>query len=470
MTAARAGEVDVGGQARSRPPRWTLVEVLLLAYAVATAFVLRLHDMDRAPVLSDNQDEMAWAWSGLTLITRHVPYGWSYLPSYTDATRIVANGYTYPIVHPWFDHPPLFSLVVGGYAWLLGARELTDVTPGMIRPLAVALASISIALAYLLLRRVLGRWPATIAAILLATAPAAVLLGREVESEALLTPLLLVAMLLVARLLSGEGRRWTVVVLAAVCAAATLTKLPGFAVGVIAAAVLVASGRWRPALVAVAGGVAGFLLYAAYGAVIDWHQFTQVLHDQEIRRHGVMAAYEFIASPSGIGHNTHDGWWILGLLGIGALLAGRAAPQRRLLIWGFLVFSAGILVLADERIIPRYGWYRIPVYPLAYGGAAYLAWLAFDRLSVGAWLAVLLLGGASATTVALAGNAAWMPSALVLVVALPVMVAPLVAAHGWPRVAWMRPAARVVVAAGLGLMLVCNILASINLANVYNLF
>jgi hypothetical protein len=134
-----------------------------------------------------------------------------------------------------------------------------------------------------------------------------------------------------------------------------------------------------------------------------------------------------------------------------------------------VIFSTAILVLADERVIPRDGWYRIPVYPLAYCGAAYLAGLALDRLNVGAWLAVLVLGGASATTTALGGGGTWMPSALLLVAILAVAVAPMVLANGWPQVQWLRQAARGTVATMLGLLLVSNVLASINLASTYRL-
>jgi 4-amino-4-deoxy-L-arabinose transferase-like glycosyltransferase len=461
-----AGAKD-GAETWERPPGWTRLEAAALAAIVAIATALRFHDYTAAPKLSDNQDELGWAWSGLTLITKHVPYSWSYLPSYKGVTNLVANGTTYPIVHPWFDHPPLFSLVVGGYAWLMGARALTDVTPGMIRPVAVVLSTVAITLFYVLGRRLIGQAPSMIAGFLLATAPVAVLLGREVESEALLTPLLLLAMLLVHQVLAGDKRRRTVGALFLVCTAATLTKVPGLAVGVIAATVLLASGRWRPAMLAAAGGISGLGSYAAYGVLIDWHQFTLVLHDQEIRRHGVMAAYEFIAAPSGIGHSIRDGWWVLGWIGIGALVTARGAPPRRLVAWAAVIFSSAILVLADEGTIPRFGWYRIPVYPLVYCGAAYLAWLAFDRLNVGAWLAVLVLGGASATMVALGGGRTWMPSALLLVAVLMVAATPLVLVTGWPRVGWLRPAARVTVAVVLGLLMMINVLVSINLASTY---
>ena len=121
-------------------------------------------------------------------------------------TLLVANGTSYRIVHPYFDHPPLFSVLVGGGAWLLGARDLQDVTAAMIRPVAIALSSFSTCLAYVLGRVLPVARACSAAAILIATAPVAVLFGRAVESENLLAPLLLVSLLLAHRLLTGEGK------------------------------------------------------------------------------------------------------------------------------------------------------------------------------------------------------------------------------------------------------------------------
>jgi 4-amino-4-deoxy-L-arabinose transferase-like glycosyltransferase len=449
-----------------RPPGWKLWEIGALVPTVALGAFLRFHDYTLAPVQADNQDELAWAWAGLTLITRHVPYSWSYLPSYHDIVPLEYAGTTFPIIHPYLDHPPLFNLLVGGWAWLSGARDLTDVTIQMIRPVAIVLGLLSLLLLYVLGRRVIGRETALVATILLATAPVAVMFSRQVESEALLTPLLLVALILCHRVLTGEGRTWTVAGLALVCTAASLTKVPGVAVGIGAAAVLVSAGRWWPGVLAGAGGIAGLLLYAAYGALIDWHQFLLVLQDQEGRRHGVMAAYEYIAAPAGLGRGIRDGWWILGWVGLGAILAARARSQARLLVWPALVFALAIMLLADQRLVVRFGWYRIPVYPVAYCGAGYLAWLALRRADFAAMLAVLLLGGATVAAMGVSASP-WMPPAWALAAAAAIPLVPALLAQAAPDVPRVRALAQGAIGAALVVMVLLNTLEAFQLAQVY---
>ena len=457
------------GDAWHAPPRWRTWEIGLLAAVALVGLLLRTHDYALAPVPSDNRDELGWAWSGLTLLTRHVPYAWSYLKAYPGVSLLAINGATYPIVHPWLDHPPLFSLLMGGWAWVRGARDLADVTPEMIRPVAIALSTLSIALLYALGRRVLSWQAALVGSALLATAPVAVLFGRAVESENLLAPLLLTSLVLTHRLLTGESGRPAMAVLAVVCVAASLTKVPGVAVGIACGAVLLLGGRWWWAALAAGSGVLGLLLYAGYGALLDWHTFMAVLSAQEARRHGVMGAYLFIVAPAGIGTSARDGWWMLGWIGMGAFLVGRSRGVW-LLPWAALVFAAVILLFADERLVPRFGWYRIPIYPLVYAAAAYLGWEAVKEAALGPLLALLVLGGAAAASYGMTkGTEAWMPSPLIVSAVLAVVLLPALVAAVRPESAALRRVAQAVAFGALLLIVALNVLESLRLDQVYNL-
>jgi Dolichyl-phosphate-mannose-protein mannosyltransferase len=458
-----------GGDGWHAPPRWRTWEIAALAALVLLGLFLRSHDYTLAPVPSDNRDELGWAWSGLTLLTRHVPYSWSYLSAYPGVSALTLKGATYPIVHPWLDHPPLFSVLMGAEAWLLGARDLRDVTPEMIRPVVITLSSLSIALLYALGRRVLPWQAALVAAALLATAPIAVLFGRAVESENLLAPLLLIALLLTHRLLTGESRRAAMAGLALLCVAASLTKVPGVTVGIACGVMLLVGGRWRLAVLAVGAGLLGLLLYAGYGALLDWNTFTAVLSAQEARRHGVMGAYEFIVSPAGVGTSARDGWWMLGWIGMGALLVARGRAAR-LLPWAALVFVAAILLFADERLVVRFGWYRIAVYPLVYAAAAYVGWEAVKEAALIPLVALLVLGGAAAASFGLTmGTEAWMPSPLIVSAVLAVVLLPALVAAVRKESTGARRVAQAVGATALLVMLGLNVLESLRLDQIYKL-
>ena len=440
---------------------------------VVVAFVLRLHEMTAVPPLSANHDPIAFAWSGLTLITRHYPSSWSWLPAYEAFTWLPANGTTYRIVAPWLDHPPLFSLVLGAWVWLQGARELVDVTHRMVVGAAVGLSLVSLMLAYRLGSRVLGNGPAALAALLLATSPYAVLLSRQAVTEALLAPILLTGLILLHRIWSGEAGRFDEAALLACSLSAPLVKVPGVLVVACFAAILLFMGRGRLALAVAAAGLGGIALYAAYGALLDWDIFVAVIRSHEDRRGGVMGAYEFIAGEAGVGRAARDGWWLLGWIAIGLLiLRSGALHLRRALLVALppAIYAAGLVILAVEGNVQSYGWYKIAVYPLVYLTAGLFVWQAVAHRSIPALLLVAGLGGATATT-ALFGQEgqAWMPPAYVLGAILAALLIP-PALAAWRRDSALLQAVERTAAAGVvALILLANAAESWGLARAYRL-
>ncbi|HEV1997939.1 MAG TPA: glycosyltransferase family 39 protein, partial [Candidatus Dormibacteraeota bacterium] len=317
-------------------PRWARWEAPGLGAAMAVGLVLRLNQYSLAPLPSDNQDELDWTWAGLGIITKGVPYGWSNLHVYTDRISVAANGTTFAVAHPFLDHPPLFSLMVGFAAWLQGARELSDATVAMVRPVPIALAILTLFLLYLLGRRIVGAPAAMAGTFLLATAPAAVLVQRQVEAESLLAPLLLLALISLQRRLLGDVRARWVATLLSCCVLAPLAKVSGVAVAGGAAAVLLGAGHWRMALATVVAGMVGLGGFFVYGLTYNADLFFRVVSEWEPRRYGVMGVYQFIAAPSGPSgavRHLRDGWWLLGWLAAGVLAARLRDRRQQLLLW-----------------------------------------------------------------------------------------------------------------------------------------
>ena len=139
----------------------------MIAATAVLALVLRLHDMALAPLLTDNVDELQFTWAGMNLIEHGDAYTWSYYPAYANVGSFTAFETTFPMVHHWLDHPPLFSLVMGGWVYLLGDRAMTDVTADQIRFVPVVFSTIAVVLVYWLAREILGRLPALAGALLL---------------------------------------------------------------------------------------------------------------------------------------------------------------------------------------------------------------------------------------------------------------------------------------------------------------
>ena len=446
-------------------PRW---DTLALVGVLGLGLALRLIRYADAPGFTDNADELQFTWAGLGLIKSGDPYTWTYFPGYASYTQYHAFGTTYPLVHHWLDHPPLFSYLMGGWVWLLGDRTLDSVTAAQVRIVPIFLSTLTIVLVFLLARRLLGWAPALLAAALLATSPGAILLGREVEPEALQAVLLLAGLLLTLRLLEGDGGRWAAAGLLLCAVAAPLAKVSGVAVGGICAVALAADGRWRLAASLLGAVVAGLLLFVVYGALLDWRLFVHVWGLWVGNRSGVMAGYDFIAAMAGVNRRLRDGWWLLGWIGIGLLGATGDRRRQLLLVWPPAAYAATMLVLAREQSVEQYGWYRQIVYPEVYLGAAFLAMEAVRRRSVGLLTLLLVLGGATATEWWLAGpDYAWVPDAVSLVLLILAVLGPAVLSTWRRRDSELRLLARGLAALALALMLLGNAVESFWLDRIF---
>lgn len=450
---------------------WARWELPALLATLALALVLRFNDFSTAPPITDNGDELDWSWQGLGLITRGVPYGWSNLRVYANPVHTTVNGKPFEVVHPFLDHPPIFGLLVGGAAWLQGARQLTDVTAQMIRPVPILASIVALCLAYLLGRRVLGAGPAILGTLLLATAPAAVLVQRQVEAEALLAPLLLGALLLVPVTRDHPPRRARLAGLLACCALAPMVKVSGVAVAGVTAAVLLSAGRWRLAGAALTAGLVGTAAFFAYGALFDWNLFLRVIAGLEANRYGVLGVYQFIsapAGPAGANQQLRDGWWLLGWLALVLVTAFSGDRRMDLIGWPILGYAVVIMLLAEH--VSYYGWFRLTVYPLVYLLAGWLAWRAVREPNALGILLFVTIGSASVFSPLFAApyTDSWTPSAYLLVLLLAVSAGPALMVP-WlvQRKRWIAPLARYTAIAALTLTVTANLAASINLATIY---
>ena len=446
-------------------PRW---EAALVGLVTLVGLGLRFHDYGAAPGFLDNADELQFSFAGLNLLAHGDAYTWSYFKSYPPGDVLQAYGTTFPMVHHWMDHPPGFSLLMGVYLWLLGQRDMTALSPEVVRIPPVLFATATIPLVHLLARRPLGAPAALAGAVVLATGPGAVLLSRQAEPESVMAPLFLVAVLLAARLAGRRGAWLTGTALVVICVLEPFFKVTGVAVGAVAALILAVNARWAWGVACVLGAAAGIGLYLVYGALVDWSLLWRIVAEQALNRHGVMAAFAFIAEPTGVNRRLRDGWWLLGWIGAGLwLFHSRRSDAERLLAWPLFAYAAAIAVLAGEQLTAQYGWYHVMVLPFVYMAAGNLAWRAFVEPSPARLLAVLVLGGAMATEYWLgSAGSSWIPDPALLVVILAVVVAPsaLVAV---PALAPLRGYARLVAGLALGFVVLGNVMTSLGLADTF---
>jgi uncharacterized membrane protein len=336
--------------------------ICLVAIAViAAALRLRSYANSGLP----NADEYDWAWSGLTLIQNHVPTGWTDLVSaYPVQTDMWWQGNDYNLVTPYLDHPPVFSLLVGGVSWLAGARVLTDVSLTVIRLIPITLSLVALILIFRLVRDLLGQGVALLTILMIAISPTAISLARTTESEALVVIWLLGALLALEGLAAGPSRRTTWLLLAC-CGLAPLTKVPGVFVGLAAGGVLLYRRDLELAILVGLATLAGIAGYILYGGLFDANLSIQVWAAYGERHTSWLGGYELIRGGWG------DWLWLLGFVGLVALVVRN---RRGALALASPVVAYLIIISATARPSNafEFDWYRIPIEVLVYAGSAFL--------------------------------------------------------------------------------------------------
>jgi 4-amino-4-deoxy-L-arabinose transferase-like glycosyltransferase len=418
------------------------------------ALVLRLTGLGTNPPPLATADEYHYMWAGLSLATSGTPASWSWLDAYftTPANLGVigpkaveylvqprppllddpAREHQMRIVRPAFDHPPLFSLLAGGFAALTGAEPVRAVTHlgheltlwridlRRARLLPVLLFALSFLLLYDLAARHCGQRVALLALLLYATIDHIVLHSRLVVTEALSTPLLLGSLCAWDRYRLGRwGMRRYAVCTVLGTAAALLTKLVAASQAAPLVLLAVLQRRTRAAAWPVLGLVLGAAVYFAYGAAVNWHYFTLLLHANMGRFDGFGLLQQLVTHPLLMDYENANvvlfaGWLAL----VGLCLAGAGVRGQRLLAAGLMyVLAFGYFA----SVHGLYGWHLLPLYPFLVLALAMLLMQAWRQGRPIVFVAVVLLVLPASLDVLLGispGNSQWLRNVyLVLVVA-----------------------------------------------------
>jgi hypothetical protein len=344
---------------------------------VLLAAVLRFHDYALVPFHHETADEYQHAWEGWHLLREGAPAAWSTFPDRypSDQTRDFRwFGDRYVLVHPYFDHPPLFSIPVGLVCSLAGAPSFLDCTLPVMRLVPIVLSLVGLLMLHRLARLYgLGERAAQLACLVYATLPVIVLAHRLVKAESLLALLFMGALIAVGEAFPGgaggmapaagdaaaperAGRRGALVA-GIYGLLAILTKATGLVVPAAAAILLAGRRRWREAGIVIALASAGIALYALYAAAFDFGIWLKVLEAQATTKWVSMESFHDLLGGKVVvkwfGRGTY--LWLLLAAAVAAL--GRA----RSLMLPLVLYIALLALTADHRVI--YGWYRIPLYP-----------------------------------------------------------------------------------------------------------
>lgn len=337
--------------------RFTLV---IFIGVLILGLLLRTNNLYTWPRLGATFDEYAWTWQGMNLIQKGIPESWSPHPQYKNAKSIIYRETHFRIVKPYLEHPPVFGLVVGGFALLNGADNMFDLTIYNIRPLAVVLGLLSIIMVYVLTSQLYDRKTGLIASLLYATIPTIVVGSRIVQNENFFIPFWLLALFLTVKFIKTKKGLFRNLA-AIICGLLLLAKIPWIAAFGSIFLILLYLKKYKDLYKFSLIVLLFFIGYMFYGFYFDQNLFIS-LWGLQLNRYDLtfQSIYALFLKPYLVDRFYLDGWIYFGWFAFILVLLNDLKKNYVIifaLLSYFVIFLAGI---PDE---PSHGWYRYPFYP-----------------------------------------------------------------------------------------------------------
>ncbi|MBI4062522.1 glycosyltransferase family 39 protein [Candidatus Gottesmanbacteria bacterium] len=344
----------------------TIRQKLLVVAVLLLGTFLRLHKYDVYPQRGATSDEYTYSFLGQSLLTRGIPISWSYFGAYKNRKDLTINKLYFPIVWPYFDHPPLNGIIVATWAIAKGETTFEQITLSTIRQVPVVLTVISSVLLFLLLYRTYGYGVGLLALVIYSTSTIMVVSSRVVMAENLLTPLLLGALLYYEHV-RKHLRLQQAVILGILCGLAIWTK----ELGIVVFFSVVAFLFYDRAKIQMIGIIVAILLlavlgYVFYGFLYDKEVFLAIVATQASRMVGPETLLSLVSRPVLINKVFYDGWYLFGTIAVFASFAD-LKKHFRILVPFFIYF---VLLVGSLTRQGEMGWYMIVAYPFLSAAAA----------------------------------------------------------------------------------------------------
>lgn len=343
---------------------------LLLGIILIVGLVLRNHNLTVWPREGATFDEYAWTFLGMSILEKGIPTSWSPHQAYENKVHYVnPRGASFFLVTPYLEHPPLFGLVAGGFAKLVGIRSFDDVTISAIRPLALLLGGVSIIAVFLFGTSVFGSPIGVLSAGIYAIMPTVVVGGRLLQNENFFIPFFLFT-LTSAHEYTKRKRKWLLIMTYIFCFLLPLAKMPWIAVNAAIIGIFLYKKMYREAIGIVITSILSVGSFLIYGLALDAPLFIN-LWKLQLARYDMTytSVFQMITNPIVTDRLFLDGWIYAGWVAIVLVLASPLKVAFPLVI-GFLSYLfVYVFAIPSE---PGHGWYRYPFYPFL---AVALAWM-----------------------------------------------------------------------------------------------
>jgi len=344
---------------------------------------LRLHNYAVYPQRGATSDEYSYSFLGVSLLTKGTPETWSNVAGYKRLYHLTIREIYFPMVSPYFDHPPLNGLLVGGWALLNGENTYQKIDLATIRLVPIFLSVISSLLVFLLGNKLFGYRAGIWALLIYSTATIFVMNQRVVFAENLWTPLLLGALYLYIS--AKKMTFWKSVALGILAGLSFWAKELGIVVFFILFFLLVTRKEQYKYVLTFTGVCSLFFLgYMAYGYYYDWKTFTTIIFLQSGRNIGSETLHMLFFNPIIVNKPYSDGWYYVGFLTLFFSLIDYK-KYKMIVVPAFIYL---LLIISMLNTDTQNGWYMIPLFPfMALSTAAFLD----EYLGKKSWIIFLLL-------------------------------------------------------------------------------
>lgn len=337
----------------------TKLRIFLVVFVLFIGLILKLHNYSVHPQRGATSDEYSYSFLGVSLLTKHIPISWSAVSAYKNRSDLTIKNLYFPIVSPYFDHPPLNGLVVGAWALMFGQDTFQKIELQTIRLVPILLSMLSSVIVFLLGFRLYGFKTGLWALLIYSTTVLFVMNGRVVLAENLLTPILLGAIYMFFSFRKNMTFKKTIVI-GILCGLALWTKELGIVVFLSMFYLFIAEKIKIKLIGALTITSLSFaLLYIAYGMYYDWEVFRAVVLIQSDRVVGPETLLYLTSTPIIINKIYYDGWYFLGFVSF-FLSFLDYKKHRFTLVPAFIYFLLMIFSLTERG---EMGWYLIPLFP-----------------------------------------------------------------------------------------------------------
>lgn len=364
-----------------------IFKTVLVILILSLSLFLRIHNYTEYPQRGATSDEYTYSFLGLSLLKNHIPISWSAFPEYKNPHYITIKGIVFPIVKPYFDHPPLNGLLVGGFVYFSGQDTFEKIKLSTIRVVPILLGMISSILVFLIALQLYDFKTAIFALLIFSTSTIFVMNMRVVVAENLLVVFFLLTTYIFTRFKKLSFK--SIILIGIFSGLSLWTKILGFTLFVSSLSLL-SLDRYKKKHISVFISIflIFFILLLLYGAFYDWNLFLQIQTSQGSRNIGPLSLLMLLNQPVIVNKVYFDGWYFFGFLAL--FFSFLDFKENKYIIIPSLFYLLILTITLTKE--GQSGWYAILLFPyMAIASARFVTKL-FEKPSFAVFIFLIFIG------------------------------------------------------------------------------